>query len=306
MTHRTLWLALAASMLTACISTDPSTRSELYQAATRGDADAQVRLGIEYASGIRDEEAKDNSQAVYWYQQAAKQGNAAAQLYLGEMYYEGRGVQQDDSQAAYWVQQAAKKEGFFNAQLTLGSMYLDGRGVPRDDCRALHLYQQAAEPGLPKAQFNVGKMYEEGRCVPQDDHQAVHWYQQAAPQGNTNAQYRLGLMYYEGRGVQQDDNQAYFWFLLAASYGYPHSAECRDLIAKKLIPAALEENEKIAKRHFEEVPFASLMAVSSCLHPRCFDSLEYVSDLNSSRFKTILEAIRDEVSLPQTPPGCLH
>lgn len=305
MTHRVFWLALTASMLTACISTAPSTRSELYQAATRGDADAQIRLGIEYASGIRDGGAKDNSQAVYWYQQAAKQGNAAAQLYLGEMYYEGRGVQQDDSQAAYWIQQAAK-QGHFIAQLKLGSMYFDGRGVSRDDCQALHWYQQSAEQGQAKAQFNVGKMYEDGRCVPQNDHQAVHWYQQAAPQGNTNAQYRLGLMYYEGRGVQQDDNQAYFWFLLAASYGYPHSAECRDLIAKKLTPTALEENEKIAKRHFEEVPFASLMAVSSCLHPRCFDSLEYVSDFNSPRFKTILEAVRYEVLLPQTPPSCLN
>lgn len=63
--------------------------------------------------------------------QAAEQGNAQAQLVLGNMYDQGQGVDQDSDKAAEWIRKAADQDSFL-AQLQLGKMYFEGRGVPQD------------------------------------------------------------------------------------------------------------------------------------------------------------------------------
>ena len=59
----------------------PVAADPLLDAAARGDPDAQCSLGEKYFYG-RDIE-KDQAQAVEWYQKAAEQGHAQAQLHLG-------------------------------------------------------------------------------------------------------------------------------------------------------------------------------------------------------------------------------
>jgi len=46
---------------------------------------------------------------VRWYRLAADQGFAFAQVNLGFLYANGRGVPQDDAEAARWFRQAAEK-----------------------------------------------------------------------------------------------------------------------------------------------------------------------------------------------------
>ncbi len=62
---------------------------------------------------------------------AAEQGHAYAQLLLGTMYEEGRGVSQDYKRAAGWFTLAAE-QGEADAQLLLSTMYGLGHGVIRD------------------------------------------------------------------------------------------------------------------------------------------------------------------------------
>jgi len=58
----------------------------------------------------------------------ANQGDAAAQLMLGEMYRDGEGVTQSDSTAIYWYEKAAN-QGSAAAQFNLDLMYLKDREV---------------------------------------------------------------------------------------------------------------------------------------------------------------------------------
>jgi hypothetical protein len=51
------------------------------------------------------------------------------------MYAKGRGVPQDYGQAADWYQKAAE-QGNANAQLSLGASYNAGAGVPQDSVQA--------------------------------------------------------------------------------------------------------------------------------------------------------------------------
>jgi TPR repeat protein len=52
---------------------------------------------------------RDDALSVSWYRQAAIRGNAAAQFRLGLFYFEGRGVPQDDSRAVGWYRAAAEQ-----------------------------------------------------------------------------------------------------------------------------------------------------------------------------------------------------
>jgi uncharacterized protein len=86
------------------------------------------------------------------------------------------------------------EQGNALAQLGLGVMYANGRGVPQDYAQAVVWYLKAAEQGDADAQTIVGVMYVNGHGVPQDYTQALIWYRKAADQGNDRAQFGLGLM----------------------------------------------------------------------------------------------------------------
>ena len=190
------------------------------KAAEQEVPDAQVFLGRMYEEGRGVE--KDVAQAVLWYRKAAELGNATAQGNLGWMYRAGHGVQKDDAQAMLWYRKAAE-QGDARAQTNLGWMYAEGLGVEKDDAQAVLWYRKAAEQGYANAQTNLGWMYREGRGVQKDDAQAVLWYRKAAEQGYARAKFNLGWIYEQGLGVEKDDAQAVLWYRKAAEQGYANA-----------------------------------------------------------------------------------
>ncbi len=98
------------------------------------------------------------------------------------------------------------EQGHAKAQLILGDVYRDGRGVKQNFAQAVKWYRKAAEQGDAAAQIQLGVMYAFGWGVKQDDAEAMRWFRQAAEQGFTAARYNLGVMYDKGRGVKQEPN----------------------------------------------------------------------------------------------------
>jgi uncharacterized protein len=86
----------------------------------------------------------DYATAAKWFRQAAEQGNAEAQFYLGALYGKGDGVQRDYAAALTWYRKAAE-QGHAGAQFNLGVAYANGEGVRRDYVSALTWYRKAAE-----------------------------------------------------------------------------------------------------------------------------------------------------------------
>jgi hypothetical protein len=103
----------------------------LVASAENGDAAAQVELGVLYYNGRADNHRPDYTEALKWFERAADQGNPKAQDRIALMYYYGQGVPQDYAQAAHWYQLAAQG-GDYHARLQLSDMYQRGVGVPRD------------------------------------------------------------------------------------------------------------------------------------------------------------------------------
>jgi len=119
----------------------------------------------------------------------ANAGDAAAQVAVGEIYAEGRGVSRDYKLAAEWYQKAAGK-GDIGGELHLAALYRDG-----------------------------------GKGFPRDIAQAAAWYRKAAEQGDVTAQGTLGTLYSMGQGVEQSYVEAYYWLDLAAAVNGPKQTQ---------------------------------------------------------------------------------
>jgi len=73
----------------------------------------------------------------------AKEGDATAQTYVGEMYEKGQGVNPDYGIAAHWYLKAAE-QGFSRAAINLANLFEQGLGLEQDKNMALFWYQQAS------------------------------------------------------------------------------------------------------------------------------------------------------------------
>jgi len=130
----------------------------------------------------------------------AEKGDAAAQVVLGLMYARGHGVPHDDALAVQWYRRATE-QGFAWGQTNLGYMYESGRGVAKDEAEAAKWYLKAAEQGFPMAQDNLGLLYRDGRGVEKNDAAAAAWLGKAAEQGYVKGRRNFRFDYESGRVV---------------------------------------------------------------------------------------------------------
>jgi hypothetical protein len=119
------------------------------------------------------------SQTASDFEAEAKQGNAEAQLQLGNCYVAGRGVNKDYKQAAYWLNKAAEQD-VANAQFLIGLFYTLGYGVEIDYTKALYWLKKAAVQGHDGAQENLDKyqsQYESYAQIKNTVGKKIYWYE---------------------------------------------------------------------------------------------------------------------------------
>ncbi len=105
--------------------------------------------------------------------------NPNVQLVLGENFYQKK----DYEKAAYWFEKAAE-QGLADAQLRLAFMYKDGEGVTANMDKALYWAEKAAMQGFDLAQTETGVLYS---TVKGDSEKAMYWLEKAAAQGEETA-----------------------------------------------------------------------------------------------------------------------
>ena len=86
------------------------------------------------------------------------------------------------------------EQGDALAQLLLGLMYDEGKGVKKDYIEAVKWYRLSAELGNASAQSNLGLMYAEGQGVLQDYILAYMWFNLASSNGSKNGLEGLKMM----------------------------------------------------------------------------------------------------------------
>ena len=170
------------------------------------------------AAAQRALDTQDYGTAFRIYRPLAERGVPAAQGGMSRFYFNGWSVERNDTEALRWAHEGAKQNDPASSNI-LGNMFQHGRGVARNDNEAFRWYRLAADQGLARAQNNLGLMYETGRGVARDEVEAVRWYRRAADQGDATAQSNLGNMFAAGRGVTRNDTEAVRWYRLAADQG---------------------------------------------------------------------------------------
>jgi TPR repeat protein len=219
--------------------------------------------------GLTAYSAGDYATALREFETLAEHGNITAQVMIGEMFDNGKGVKQDHVQAAEWYRKAAN-QGHGKAQYNLGGMYDSGQGVTQDYALAFHWFLKATHRGMWQAYFNVGNMYYEGKGVAKNHLKSFQYFKLAAETGSVIAQNRLAFRYYNGEGVKRSLIYAYMWWDLASSNinqdpilqtgeevaGFPpavvknfqdQSLGNRDVIAQEMTSSQITEAQKLAR-----------------------------------------------------------
>ncbi len=187
--------------------------------------------------------------------QAAKQGDAKAQILMGDRYHHDKHTLRSYKKAAKWYLLAAE-QGDAEAQARLGNCYSHGKGMPKDSKEAIRWYRLAAEQRHIGAQCALGRCCSEGNGVPKDHKESVKWYRLAAEQGDAWAQCVLGRCYLDGNGVPQDYKESLKWFCLAEEQGNEiirlAAATARVKIAKDKAEKVRKENDRRAEESRKE------------------------------------------------------
>jgi localization factor PodJL len=131
--------------------------------------------------------------AVKFLSQAADKGQAVAQYRLGTMYERGQGVAADSAKAIHWYEMAAG-QGNRKAMHNLAVAYASGPAAKRNMPESARWFAKAAGLGLSDSQFNLAVLYERGEGVPQSLADAYKWYAIAAATGDAEAKTRMGVL----------------------------------------------------------------------------------------------------------------
>jgi TPR repeat protein len=150
----------------------PEAHRWLNMAAEGGDLTAMFNLGIMYEKGLGAE--ADLGQACLWFWLAAEAGDTGAKMKLGTMIIMGQGFA-PDSPAVQAIEASADK-GIPYAQSFLGKLYLDGVGLEQNDAEAEKWFARAAEQGDESGIFNIGEMIALGHNVDITDDTVAKWF----------------------------------------------------------------------------------------------------------------------------------
>jgi TPR repeat protein len=172
-------------------------------AAGQGAVEAQLLLGqiLLDGRGIQ----QDATVARRWFGIAAQGGSAMAHNMLGRCLEHGWGGEPSLTQAAIHYARAADAGldwGLYN----LGNLLATGRGVPANQAQALMCYEKAAQMGHAKSMNLYGRYLEQGIATAPSPARAVRWYRRSAEAGDFRGMFSLALVLVE-RGQMAEAGQ---------------------------------------------------------------------------------------------------
>ncbi len=147
-------------------------------------------------------------EAMQLLQQSAELNYAPAQNTLAYILDQS----EQDKQAFHWFQQAAL-QGHAGAQLGLGNMYAKGEGVDKDPVKAGSWIEKSAHQNYLPAMRALSYALESGNLGFSKDKQAAGiWFLKAANAGDTVSMRRLTMAYRNNDlGLELNLDQAIYW-----------------------------------------------------------------------------------------------
>lgn len=157
--------------------------------------------------------------AAEYFTKSAMLGNASAQIQLGIMCVEGRGMPRHYREAFRWFR-AASEQNDPEGHCYLGLLYAYGQGVPQDWPSAEQHWVKAAVGGNAESMYFLGLLHYAGIERPVSNTEAVAWFEKSARDGYAPAAHAMGAMHRAGEHPGANAPDALHWFQVAADHGY--------------------------------------------------------------------------------------
>lgn len=173
------------------------------------DPRAYVRLGEIYLKDIEGQ-SKNTTEAIKCFRNAADQGNADGDYYLGLMDLRGVDDGTPNFPAALEKFEAASKKDHAKALFQLGVMKQFGIGTNQSYAEAKTFYERAAKKGHPQATYELGCLYIRGLSEIEQDKYVVSLklWEEAAGLGYAKAAYKAGKGYLNIWSHTKDETSA--------------------------------------------------------------------------------------------------
>jgi hypothetical protein len=275
----------------------------LRRLADGGNAYVMYHLGTMHENGTGI--AKDEREAVRWYQRGANAGSPHAMTSLGLMLIAGRGAPKDQPEGIRLLKGAADRN-HPEAMRRMAVLMIEGTVLPRNLPEAERLLLKAAEAGNVLAMVDIGNIYD-ARQDEQGWGQAAKWYARAADRGNPTAMVRLGILYQDGNGVLKDEAKAASLYRKAADdgssagmhnlallYDRGHGVDRRDPeLAASLMLQALELGDQFSAREMAQNSRRWSLDFRRAFQRRLRDAGFYEGSIDGSFGNSTLSALND-------------
>lgn len=177
--------------------------AKCWDAALKGDANAQYDLGVCYRDGI--EIIPDISRAKAWLGKSASQGQHDAEYALAALFVaEAAGNKKAIAENAVDLLKKASVANQVDAKVLLGKLLYNGVGIDEDYEEAVKLWEAAAAANNLEAKYCLGDYYYTGRGLfnsGKDQDKAMKTWEAASDAGNVSASHRLGSIFAKGTGL---------------------------------------------------------------------------------------------------------
>ncbi len=232
------------------IAQDLDKAKELFLEFAEYNTQNQKNLGVIFYKGTPLCNPNEE-RAIYWFTQAANNGNIESMLHLGKIYINNNNKEEamkwykkaavlDDKKGAYtyafrlyeykidwkesftWMKLSAENK-HVPAQFLLGLFYKCGIGTPVNHEKAFYWFNLAAENGYEQSYSHIGRYYLSGHFVKISYENASLWFEKAITSQNENvrgeALFDYGVLYLDGLGVSKNREKAIGYFVESKKLG---------------------------------------------------------------------------------------
>jgi len=163
-------------------------------AANMGDLWSKYRVGEMYRDGKGAD--VDYQQSIHWFEQAALQGHVGAIHSIINLCLSNGDTINYDYKKCYEMLRQLSLSGSADAARRMGNIYYDGIGLEKDYCQAMNYYEIAYSLGDLWSCVRLGDMYRDGKGVERNIDSALQRYLYAANRNHLGAIHNIIMLYH--------------------------------------------------------------------------------------------------------------
>lgn len=212
------------------------------------------KVGIKYFHGDERYYRRNYAEAFKFFEKAAGEADPTALYYLGTMYDEGLGVDQDEYKGYLYYKRAGEL-GHPEAQMVTGVLTIMKGMINKNREKQEKIYTEGVEwlekayaQGNMEAAFWLGDMTRKGLGTEKDTKKGEALLEESAESGNPNAEAMVGAFYWKGvSNYEIDLMKAHKLMSHAARGGNPQARMLLIKLERDMPPEQLKEAERLAR-----------------------------------------------------------